>query len=328
VANFAIPRAGNVLMPRRYGVYLLALGLVGCGTQFITLTAPSEAGPDQLAGMGAGSAGTSGSPQADGSVLDALHDPTPSGPILVYTAPAEAEVRGITVMGPDIYWAEGGTGRGVFRMPKQSPASEPIQLWRTTNSYDVAVDARFLCWSDGTDYGVWRMPLGGGAMTSPTRVFSHNSRFPRYLTIDDQGALYVTSEMGGILAGADGLSSLLYTEQPNITGIAFYRDAGVRALLWGYDAGIRSGAASGAVALDVYAGALTPVQGVATDGSLVYWIRNDEAIFTAGITIPSVQDTRCLAPWQDLGPNADIAVDEAWIYFTWPNRNQIYKCPK
>ena len=106
-------------------------------------------------------------------------------------------------------------------------------------------------------------------------------------------------------------------------------DAGTHDLLWGYNAGIRSGIATGAGSgMDLYTGATDPVQGVATDGRQVFWVSNGQAIKRGDLSMATTRTTICFTPPQDLGAYADIAVDDQWVYFTWPNKNQIYKCPK
>ena len=51
-----------------------------------------------------------------------------------------ASTRGITVDRTDLYWVEGGSGRGVFRMSKSCDGGIALQLRRTPSGYDVAVE--------------------------------------------------------------------------------------------------------------------------------------------------------------------------------------------
>ncbi len=296
---------------------------------------PSTGGAGMNSG-GTGAGGTGGTIDLDGSVEDVRADGTPLGATLVYEAPAGASIRGITVFGADLYWVEGGSTRGVFRMPKDGQPSDLLQIRRTPSAFDVAVDANFIYWSDGGDFLVWQMPITGGVNTMPTMVFAHNSTVPRYIAVDDRGIVYVTTSTGGsgsILSGGMGSSAHPYAAQDSIAGIAFYADvdAGAHKLIWGYATGIKEGPTQGpTVPMDVQdlntglSG--QPVQGVAMDGQRMYWISNSNAVRKGEPSKGSA------GPWcvtgQDLGPYADITVDDSWVYFTWPSKNQIYKCAK
>jgi hypothetical protein len=316
------------------GVQETTTGNGGSTTTRTTSTSSDGAG---------GSTGDAGTEQGGAGVSDL--DATPSDtnldttqlvppPTLVYSAPPGASIRGIAVFGPDLYWVEGGLGRGIFRMRKDGDAGTTSPIFYTTNAYDVAVDAKSIYWTEGSpSYQAWQMPITGGVNTTPTSYFSHNSSFPGYIAIDDSAILYVTTiDTGRILSGSAGSSANPYVAQSGIAGIAFYSvaDAGVHDLLWGYGAGIRYGppGGSGPGAKDLYTGSSDPVQGVATDGQEVFWISNEQAIKRGDLaTAATPRDVGCSPP-RDLGHYADIAVDDRWVYFTWPSKNQIYKCLK
>jgi hypothetical protein len=288
---------------------------------------------------GGGGAGTNDLDAGDDKAIDAPVDmgiPLPM-PTLVYSAPALASIRGIAVDASNLYWVEGGAGRGVFRMSKQMGGSV-VQMRITPNAFDVAVDATSIYWSEGANsFLVYQMPLAGGVLTQATSYFPHNSASPRYIAIDDGAIVYVTTDTGSILSGGAGTSAHPYAAQNGIAGIAFHgvADAGIHDLLWGYGAGIRSGPANGAgQEMDLYTGSTDPVQGVASDGEDMFWVSNNQSIKKGGISMAAAGDAGCIAlqasgdSRETLGDFADIAVDDRWIYFTWPSKNQIYKCLK
>jgi hypothetical protein len=289
-------------------------------------------GSNSVGGEGGSTGGTSGGtkPDDDGSPGDAPPDTPPTGVTLVYSAPQGASIRGITVFGPNLYWAEGGPGRGLFKMPKDGSTTDPTPL-HNVDTYDVAVDANFIYWADADLY-MYRIPISGGINTPPTRGFAHNAPLPRYIIVDDSGTIYVTTGTGDILSGNLTSSARPYSGQMGVAGIDFYTnvDAGTRKLIWGHASGIKEGPPGGLMmpmdVKDLYTGLVVPVQGVATDGERMYWISNNDSIRKGE------QGRASAGPWcvtsQDLGPYADITVDEAWVYFTWPSKNQIYKCPK
>jgi hypothetical protein len=241
-------------------------------------------------------------------------------------------IRGITVFGPTLYWAEAGMGRGIFKMPKEgSPADVlPLNRENAKDAYDVAVDATSIYWADGASFLVSQIPITGGLGTAPTTVFAHNMTVPRYITVDDGGTVYVASESGSILSGRMNSSLHPYSGLMMLAGIAYSADvdAGTRKLLFGYSSGIKEGLTQGMTdPPDIYTGLSgQPVQGVATDGTRVYWISNNSSV-RKGEPWRGSAGAWCVTG-QDLGPNADIAVDDQWVYFTWPKKNQIYKCLK
>jgi hypothetical protein len=284
------------------------------------------------AGADPGGGGAGGTTDVEAGLMDVRPETSLPPPILVYSAPPGASLRGIAVFGPDLFWVENGAGRGVFRMSKQAGAGNAQQLQITPNAYDVAVDASFIYWSEGSpSYQVFQMPITGGVRTMPTPYFAHNAEFPRYLVVDDLAVAYVTTNTGSILSGITGMSAHPYAAQTGVAGIAFYMvaDAGVHDLLWGYGAGIRYGPTRGSGSgTDIYTGATDPVQGIATDGQDLFWISNGQAIKKGEVATAAARETICFGSPQDFGPFADIAVDEQWVYFTWPSKNQIYKCLK
>jgi hypothetical protein len=326
---------------RTTSALLAGLAFIGCSVQEIAFTASvgGEAGGpqsrDASTGGTGGSVGDAGDSrqEPDGSAEDASPEATLAGPTLVYTAPSHAELRGISVSATDIYWVEGGPGGGIFRMPKET-VGVPVQLRVTSSAYDVAVDADYIYWADAADFQVWRMPITGSTTTAPTAVLAHNSNLPRYLVVDSRGVVYLTTSTGSILAGSQGSAFHPYADQNAIEGVALDEGAGPGApnLVWGYGAGIRTGPATGALSAtdvkEIYTGVMVPVQGVAVDGPRMYWVGGNREIREGDLVQPSAGGARCLSSPQDLGLHADIAVDEGSIYFTWPSRNQIYKCPK
>jgi hypothetical protein len=301
----------------------------------------SSGGAGGLGGSTGGESGTKGGgggPDKDASP-DGPPDTTPTGAILVYTAPSGTTLRGIDVHGSDLYWVECCGGRGVFKMPGGgSGIALPIQ--NTPNAFDVAVDTNSIYWSEGRpSFLVLQIPITGGVQTMPTPYFPHNSESPSYIAVDDAAMVYVTtgasisgdaSINGDILSGKPGSSFRPYPTQPGVAGIAFYgaADAGVHDLYWGFKAGIRFGPTQGdGMGRDIWTGGTNEsVQGVATDGQNLFWITDSKAIKRTDITVVSPGATNCINPPQDLGPNADIAANGQWIYFTWPNRNSIYRC--
>jgi hypothetical protein len=319
------------------GVQETTTGNGGSTTRRTTTTSSDGAG-GSMGGADADASGGGGNdPEGGstggGSTGGGRPDASPNEPILVYQAPFGATLLGITVFGSDIYWVEQGPGRGLFRMPKQPDAGAPVPLNRTQTAYDIAVDGSYIYWLDGLN--VLKIPITGGPSTPPTTVFSHNSTSPRYLAVDDQGTVYVTAA-DSILSGGGGSSAVPYLQQVDIAGIAFYADvdAGARRLRWGYHNGIKEGPSQGSVTpsdvQDLWTGLPgTPVQGVATDGEFVYWISNNQAV-RKGEPARASAFAWCLTltPPEELGADADIAVDDEWVYFTWPNKKSIYKCSK
>jgi hypothetical protein len=275
-----------------------------------------------------GSLGGSGQ-DMDGAIRDVRTETPPIGPIPVYTAPMGATLRGIALHGSDLYWVECCAGRGLFKMPGgESGMAIPVQF--TENAFDVAVDASSIYWSEGKNsFQVFQMPISGGTV-SP--YFPHNAMSPTYITVDDAAVVYVTTEGGSIISGIAGPSMHLYAAQTGIAGIAFYAsaDAGGRDVYWGYNAGIRYATTKGGgIVKDVWTGGTNEsAQGVATDGQDLFWISDNKSIKKSELAIASPGPTSCINPPQDLGANADIAVNDRWIYFTWPNRNAIYRCLK
>jgi hypothetical protein len=289
-----------------------------------------------LGGAGTGQGGTG----LDGSVdvFDAPPDRPPRMPITIYKPQAGATVRGITVDATYIYWAEGGPGRGIFRMPKLGGMADVVLMHGPSlSAYDVAVDSTSIYWSDG-DYFVWAMPRDGDATSPKTQWFAHNSTLspPRYVTVDDKQIVYVSingdTTNGSIVSGSRSGSLHPYSGQSGIAGIAFrgVPDAGERLILWGHSMGIREGVITGGgTGDDLFTGTADPVAGVATDGVEMVWISHDQIIKKGRFApTPSANDTGCISPPQDLGANADIALDDQWIYFTWPSKNEIDKCPR
>ncbi len=202
-------------------------------------------------------------------------------------------------------------------------------------AYDVAVDGTSLYWS-ASDYFVWAMPIDGDMTSAPTQWFAHNSLLPRYITVDDMHVVYASvvyaGNTGDIVSGWRTGSGHPFSGQAGIAGIAFpgAPDTGPRPIIWGHSSGIREGLADDTGKFDgLYTGSSDPVAGVATDGTEMFWISNNQIIKEGSFgSMPKAADTGCISPPQDLGPYADIAVDEQWIYFTWPNKNEIDKCPR
>jgi hypothetical protein len=294
-------------------------------------------------GGSAGSAGVgTGGNDGDGSAgapIDAPPDHPPPKPVTIYTPPPGATIRGITVDAKYIYWAEWEPGRGIFRMLK---AGGPVVLMHlaSLHAYDVAVDGTYLYWSDD-DYHVWAMPIDGNPMSTQMMWFPHNSMFPRYITVDDNHVVYVTistntdggNNLGDVESGSPARNDDQFSMQAGITGIAFpgVPDAGPRHVIWGHSTGIRDGQLDGTGKFNnlYMAGVQDPVAGVASDGTDLFWISNNQIIKKVGIaTAQEPKDTGCISPPQDLGLYADIAVDDKWIYFTWPKKNEIGKCPR
>jgi hypothetical protein len=260
-------------------------------------------------------------------------------PIKIYAPPDGATIRGITVDATYIYWAEGGTGRGVFRMPKSGTPNDVVLMHHASlDAFDVAVDGTSLYWSD-KDYFVWAIPIDGNMTSTPIEWFAHNSLLPRYITVDDQHVVYATvvygadtGTSGDIVSGWHTGSDHPFSGQAGIAGIAFpgAPDAGARRVIWGHASGIRGGLADDTGKFDgLYTGSADPVAGVATDGVEMFWISNNQIIKRGRFApTPSATDSGCISPPQYLGPYADIAVDDQWIYFTWPSKNEIDKCPR
>jgi len=256
----------------------------------------------------------------------------------------DGTIRGIAISDSDLYWVEFGMGRGIVHMPKLG-ASQPVLLHRldvgTTTAFDVAVDRTFVYWGDENQ--IWQIPVSGNVSTSPFSYFSTGSQIPRYIAVEravpgvdanafdpSQADVYVTTAGASIIYGTLGTSFIRYIEQPGIAGVAIYSprgDAGGHDLLWGYGKGIKEGPLQGGGGIDITTSGL-PVEGVATDGRFIYWIENGQEIKSFEPTTSAAPRRLCFDALQDLGTDGDIAVDDAWVYFTWPKKNQILKCPK
>ena len=117
------------------------------------------------------------------------------------------------------------------------------------------------------------------------------------------------------------------------TGVALVDDL----LFWGHDAPIgvlRANRATLDAASTVELDDQMPaeaVSGVATDDVKVYWIAGDRVILSASATgAPAAPKPVCddLGDDAGFGANADVAVDDEWIYFTRPSAGLIQKCKK
>jgi len=281
-----------------------------------------------VGGAGTGQGGNVVDASPDTPVVDARPDRGPRMPVTIYTAPMGATIGGITVDATYLYWAEGG--RGIFRMLKAGLQNDAVFMHRASlEAFDVAVDDTYLYWAD-RDYFVWAMPRDGDVTSTPTQWFSHNVMAPRYIAVDNKQVVYVTIGPGDIVSGSPTASFHPFSSQTGIAGIGFLgaTDAGQRIILWGHASGIRQGQSTGGKFDDLFAGGTDPVAGIATDGVDMVWISNNDMIKKGQPASASQGDTGCISPPQDLGPNADIALDDQWIYFTWPNKNEIDKCPR
>jgi hypothetical protein len=291
----------------------------------------SIAGTGGIAGSmvsdGGGGSSISRDSSDDGRLDDIAVEVPPAGPILVQ--PTHGVLRGIAVFGADIYWIEAGTGGGVFRAPKDGGAGSSVLLRRTETATDVAADQDSLYWADGNL--VEQMPITGGPTTPTTDWLVTGSPVARYLTVDDQAFVYVTTGEGCIISGKR-TSAIPYPAQPGPSGIAFANvaiaDASERDLFWGYRAGLRGGPTQGITGFEILTGGTAPVQGVATDGIFIYFINDNREIKRAPVARAGQPESRCYDQPQDLGVDPDVAVDDRWIYFSRPKDNQILKCLK
>jgi hypothetical protein len=261
-------------------------------------------------------------------------------PVTIYSPQTGGTIHGITVDATYLYWTEEGKGLGVFRMPKMGGPSDVVLMHRASlTAYDVAVDGTYLYWSD-TDYHVWAMPIDGNPSSATMMWFPHNSTLPRYITVDDNHVVYVTissnndggNNPGDIVSGSPTRNDHQFSAQAGIAGIAFpgVPDAGTRRIIWGHSTGIREGPVDGSGNFsDLLTGGPDPVAGIAIEGAEMFWISNNQIIKDSRFaTAIFASDTGCISPPQDLGPYADIAVDDRWIYFTWPRKNEIARCPR
>jgi hypothetical protein len=299
----------------------------------------TEGGPDAGAG---GGPNVDGGTAADRIVLDAVDaDDGTKGPFPV--ADAGGTPRGIAEHDTDLYWVQSDTNAGVVRAPKnggQPPASFQI----IDNAFDVAVDANYVYWSTGkgpTGNQVFRKSILASTGASGELVFPGAGE-TLFLAVGTGGRVFATGA-DAIAVGPRvdaGISDVLYQPQQGAAGIAI---SGTD-LFWSVATGIVRGVDNGQSASQrVYDGKPGEVGGIATDGQEIYWIASDGAVRAILVNNPSGAPPRevCRASNEpsdaaiDARPDgagsdavADIAVDDAWVYFTEPAVRRISKCQK
>ncbi len=271
----------------------------------------------------------------DAPLVDSPSEVSPRGPFLFYQSPVP--LGGIAIDGSEIYWVEAGTSGGVNKMPTGGGG---IQVITRTNSqegpiFDVAVDATNVYWN--RDHTVSQQPRSGGMITSPLVSGALTTRF---LTVDDQGYVYVTTSAGYIVTSQG--NQIRFTDQDGASGIAFYIDVSTRVserdLAWGYSKGIRQGSIDGGGVQDLNMSMpdLVATAGVAADATDIFWITATGKVRAAPLAkLAPTNPPReiCQAPAgfdADAGTDfpADIAVDSTWVYFTDPSAKQILRCLK
>jgi hypothetical protein len=273
----------------------------------------------------------------DAPILDGDADGRVKGPLIV--ANADGVLRGIAVFGSDVYWVQTGTSAaGIVGAPKEG--GTPVFFLATPNAFDVAVDADYVYWSNGTGNEVFRRSIASDAS-------SGESLYPgagqtRYLAVGNGGRVYATggnSVAAGPRPDAGG-GIALYNLQLGAAGIAVSGPD----LYWSLDAGIVKGDITGQMQppVAIYDGASGEVAGIATDGQDVYWIASDGAVRAKSLgPTPAMREVcRARTELGDAGADArpdgaggefasaDVAVDDQWVYFTEPAIRQISKCLK
>jgi hypothetical protein len=277
--------------------------------------------------------------EASPDVVDAPEAPS-RGPFVVRTA--VGKLRGIAVGGENLYWVEGTPGGdwGVYRTSTLEDAGAATEVGHGGDVFDVAVNADYAYWSDSGI--VERAPLGDSSAAAPYLSAGSSAR---YLAVDAAGRVFVTAD-SAITAGpcatattctsADPVAGtsafVLFPSVSGVGGIAL----GAGFLFWGQDAPAAVTRANTATLdaasnIDHQTPAPAPVSAVATDGTKVYWLAGDREILATPVSgepdPPSIVYDGAGAD-AGFGPDADIAVDDEWVYFTRPSAGLILKYRK
>jgi hypothetical protein len=207
--------------------------------------------------------------------------------------------------------------------------------------YDVAVSGAYVYWSDGSRI----MRASSGDASAPAGYTDTGVSLLGYLAVDPVGRVFATTAYGIAIGpcgaydkckSADPVEGTFYSPlgPEGASGIALAGDL----LFWGHEAPVGVARAnrstleaSPRAELDHQTPTAEPVSGVAADDTRVYWIAGDRAILATPVAVaPDAPERVCAELGDDagFGANADLAVDDDWVYFTRPSLGLIQKCKK
>jgi hypothetical protein len=275
----------------------------------------------------AATAAPEGSPFAPGP------DASGNGPVVLYSNLSTP--IGITVYGGDVCWV-GGSPSGLYCAPITGGPPASVRRLDTPDdapflydAFDLALDATYVYWSNGSHNQVVRKQLPNGTageyFTGPGRV--------SFLTLDGTGDVYATDfdpsrigAAGFVVQGPVGggpTSTVCYGAQPTPSGVATFDGM----VFWGNASAdvLRSGPYAGNVP-PWEVSTPGPVSGVAIDShGTVYLIANEQQILRLQRAA-----TQTEAVFTAPGPfgMGDIAVDEQWIYWTEPALGTVMRLAK
>jgi hypothetical protein len=320
-----------------------ASSLLAAGCLLVTSLDGLEGPPlpvTQEAGGAAGTGVDAGSPP-DSAYVDAVEESVaPRGPVIfvdrrptIDGAP-KPYPKGITLTANDVYWVEGQPGPiAILHAPKDgslSPARADLLSDGLKDPFDVGLDDVFLYWSDFTGNVVRRRPLDGVNLASD---YFAGARSAAYLAVGPNGTIYVTDyhpAFGTVVLGPGNPTSLAVSvDTAPVAGIALCMNTIYWS--WGQPSYIAAKSPPDNTTVEpqrmfVRASSSGAITGLACSGSDLYWIEDSLSIHWINTQTRTANDPLYTSD-TDMGVG-DIAVDDAFIYFTQPSLHMISKLAK
>jgi hypothetical protein len=327
---------------------LSAVSLVAAGCLLVNPLDKLEGSPleEQAGAGGSGGTGTGSGGTADdaggtnGNPTDADAQAGPPVPVLFRDRKNGGIPRGIALSDKGVYWAE-VSPLGILYAPKDATDAAPAVVHVDTNTdllndvFDVAVDGSSLYWTEYTQDVVHRKPLAGGNMDT---AYFNGAVHAAYLTLTGAAHVFLTDYNTTISAIVEGPPSLSVAnnQRPPAAGIAFC--GGSVFWAWGQPSVIAWKDPNSTLPADYYtltseadggtdSGSIT---GLACDNANFYWIQDNRSIRCVDRVQRAPEELLYIAdkPFAEGTNVGDIAVDDAWIYFTKPLERAIYKLAK
>jgi hypothetical protein len=334
---------------------LLGLGasFLVAGCLLVTSFEGLQGGQETLTSTDAGASDASETTDSavDGAAEAMPEEAAPPTPILFRdrTNAGAGVPRGIALSRDGVYWAE-TKPVGILFAPKVGNAV-PVHVDSNSDAlddvFDVAVDDKYLYWSEYMHGTVQYKPLGTPGMASK---YFNGAGHAAYLGLvpdpadaSIQGQLYLTDYNTTIAAIVQGPASLSVdnSQKPPAAGITSC--SGVY-WAWGSPSSIASIDTSPGSQPDDHfydppnavddagldAGIGPTITGLACDGPYLYWIENKRSIQRLNVLTRTAEPPLYTADADfEMGNYVgDIAVDDTWIYFTEPLNRRIYKLAK
>jgi hypothetical protein len=253
----------------------------------------------------------------------------PSGAVAIFENVSSP--GGIGLSATDVCWI-GGTSNPhhAYCGPKDGnkpphPIDDGSDAALIADAIDIAVDATYVYWSNGTGNEVVRKPLGGGS----SEPFFDGPQFLGYL-VQVGSTFYVTgsdasSSSFSIVTGPMGgmQSNAIYTSLPPLRGIAVANDV----IYWGQSDGLWSATVMANLnqkpsKMDVGGAA----SGVAVDASgTLYFLVDDQKLMTLA---PGFANPSMLYDAGSSFGESDVAVDDTYVYWTEANNGRVMRKAK